>query len=720
MNSALYKYLIIITLFVFFQFLFIEKAYSQQTKIDSLLTLLKTDRPDTNKVFHLNLLASEYIAISDYATGLKYANEALVLANSIEVDNESGWSKGIAEAHNNIGVLYYFLGDYSNALENQNASLKINEKIGNQERVATTLMTIGAIYRNQGNYPNALKNFLSCLEIGETIQDKTIIAKAHNNIGIIYQEQEKYSEALENYNKSLAIKKQLNNKRDIATTYNNIANVYFHENNFSAALDNHEIALKIRKEVGDKQGILMSHNNMGITYQKIKNNPEALANYEAALEIAKEIHDKYGIAISLTNLSELQIKLNQLEEAKNNLTNALLLSKALGDKERIKNIYLNFSILDSIKKDWESAYKNHQLYVKYKDTLDNDQTKRKIIENSLNFEFKAEQDKKDAIAAEKQQNQKIIIYFISGALFLMVILAFFIYRSYKQKQKANAIIVQQKAEVEEKNRLIGEKHKEITDSINYAKRIQGALLKEEEHVSAHLPKHFILFLPKDVVSGDFYWNFEKTHTVIENSKPKTTEYWYGCIADCTGHGVPGAMMSMLGMSMLSDITSGDALLTPAEILDRLRNRIITELGQTGKDGENKDGMDASIFRLNRQTNELYWAGANNALYLYSNNELKEVKADKQPVAHHPIMKPFTNQVFQLQKGDIYYLITDGYADQFGGVKNKKFKYKQLEELLASIAAKSVTEQKETLKQTFINWKGTNEQTDDVTIAGLRV
>jgi serine phosphatase RsbU (regulator of sigma subunit) len=252
------------------------------------------------------------------------------------------------------------------------------------------------------------------------------------------------------------------------------------------------------------------------------------------------------------------------------------------------------------------------------------------------------------------------------------------------------------------------KHQEVMDSVHYAKRIQNAMLKEQEHVSPHLPRHFVLFKPKDIVSGDFYWALEKQN------------YWYVAAADCTGHGVPGAFLTMLGTSFLNEITSTPALLSPSEILNLLRARIIKELGQTGKSGESKDGMDISLIMLNLDTKEIQWAGANNSIYLISNGELTETKADKQPIGWADNLKPFTNHTFQLKKNDAIYIFSDGFADQFGGPDGRKFMSKHMKETFVGISHLGMHAQKEKLNETFETWKGELQQIDDVCVICVKI
>lgn len=297
-----------------------------------------------------------------------------------------------------------------------------------------------------------------------------------------------------------------------------------------------------------------------------------------------------------------------------------------------------------------------------------------------------------------------------------------------------AEVVGQKDVADHQRKIAEEKRKEILDSIHYAKRIQDALLKDQTQTQAHLPEHFILFRPKDIVSGDFYWAFEKTSasTIGETSGSR---YLYLAVADCTGHGVPGAFLTMLGTSFLNEINATEELLTPAEILNQLRGRIIKELNQGGKIGESKDGMDISLIRLELGTADsdktllnphaqsltnIQWAGANNPLYHISNNALFETKADKQPIGYADNLNPFTNHCFQIKKGDSLIIFSDGYADQFGGPRGKKFMYKQLKEIFLSHSIYEMKEQKEKLNVIFEEWKGDLEQVDDVCLIRIKV
>lgn len=288
-----------------------------------------------------------------------------------------------------------------------------------------------------------------------------------------------------------------------------------------------------------------------------------------------------------------------------------------------------------------------------------------------------------------------IIFFVMGLL-LTFIIGFYFMGINKEYE---SIIVLQKENLEVKN-------KEITDSITYAKRIQTAILPPDPTIKKYLEESFILYLPKDVVAGDFYWMEHLNDIVLFAA------------ADCTGHGVPGAMVSVVCNNALNRSVREEGITDPGKILDRTREIIIHEFGKSNEDV--KDGMDISLCALNAKTLELKWAGANNPLWYIRNGELTEIRPDKQPIGQYFNAVPFTTHSVKLQANDVLYIATDGYQDQFGGEKGKKYKASNLKQLLVANHQKPMEEQKKIVKQSFVSWKGRNEQVDDVCIIGVRI
>ncbi len=331
-----------------------------------------------------------------------------------------------------------------------------------------------------------------------------------------------------------------------------------------------------------------------------------------------------------------------------------------------------------------------------------------------------QQEEKIKIQLESIEKQKLMLYAAIFVLLLLSFLAYYIYRGYRIKKEANVkleeknrTILAQKGEIEKQRDIaetqrdqIAYQKKHITDSIMYAKRIQTALLPSLELFSDEF-EHFVLYKPLDIVSGDFYWVSKKGEKQIIIA------------ADCTGHGVPGAFMSMLGVTMLNEIVNGRGITQPEEILNILRDEIIDSLKQSIEEDRVKDGMDMTVLAIDFKNNNVQLAGANNPLCIVRDNKLLTFKVDKMPVAIHYNMKPFNLQEIKLKKGDCLYMFSDGYGDQFGGPKGKKFMVKNLKNKFVELSDMPMLKQGEKLSEIFEEWKGDASQVDDVTVIGIR-
>jgi serine phosphatase RsbU (regulator of sigma subunit) len=398
--------------------------------------------------------------------------------------------------------------------------------------------------------------------------------------------------------------------------------------------------------------------------------------------------------------------------------------KTLNEKQRV----LDRQFFQINKQQGEISVQRQTIIVQQKEVRIQKDTLARQKENINNqlarideqFQKISDQDSKIKMQLEAIEKQKLILYFVLFALLLVSFLGYNIYRGYKIKKEANIRLEEknrtislQKDEIEEQRDLaaaqrdmISYQKKHITDSIMYALRIQTALIPPLELFSDKL-EHFVLYKPLAIVSGDFYWvSSHGTLQVIIS-------------ADCTGHGVPGAFMSMLGVTMLNEIVNGKRILMPDQIIENLRKGIIKSLNQVAEEDSIKDGMDIAVCVIDFDKNILWYAGANNPLYLVRGGELTHYRADKMPVAIHYKMAPFTLQKIELQKGDAFYIFSDGYSDQFGGPKQKKFMSMQLKETLVAMAGKPMLQQGERLNEIFEEWRGDSPQVDDVTLIGVR-
>ncbi|MCK4662081.1 MAG: SpoIIE family protein phosphatase [Bacteroidales bacterium] len=363
--------------------------------------------------------------------------------------------------------------------------------------------------------------------------------------------------------------------------------------------------------------------------------------------------------------------------------------------------------LEGYDKEWSEWTKSPERY--YTNLPEGDYNFRVKAKNIFNHESKEGTYEFTILPPWYRTIVAYFVYLIFLVLFIWLIVKLNVRRLQQEKIRLEGIVCERTAEVVAQKEEIEEKNKHIMDSIYYAKRIQNALLPPKEMVSKALPEHFILFKPRDIVSGDYYW-LGKTggNTVI-------------VAADCTGHGVPGAFMSMLGVAFLNEIVSKSETIMANEILNQLREHVMTSLRQTGKEGEAKDGMDMALCIIDHNKMKLQFSGANNPLYLIRNKELIQYKADRMPIGIYIKTQAFENTEIQLEKDDSIYIFSDGFVDQFGGEKGRKFKSKPFKKLLVDIQDKTMKEQYEILDNTIEDWKGpVQEQIDDILVIGIKI
>ncbi|MBA3707032.1 MAG: tetratricopeptide repeat protein, partial [Bacteroidetes bacterium] len=599
-------------LFFFLSFLLPAISIGQQTKIDSLLHLLKNNREDTTQINTLNTLTRAYSNIGDLKLALQYALKAKTLAERIQIlgEKEKGWPKGLGNALNNMGNIYSGQGDYKAAFEYHSQVLKIRKKTGDKIGMGNSYNNIGLAYWNQGNIEKALETHLKSLKIMEEAGYKKGIGNSYNNIGLIYFGQGNYDQALKNYFNAIKIRCEYGDEAFISICYNNIGSAYEQQGNlantktmandkYQKALDNHFKSLKIREEIGDKRGIGSCYNTIALIYfdlgaialsKQVSENyfMKALDNNFKSLEIAKEINDKSLICLTSNNMGVIYLQQNKLDEAYKYFNQTLKLAKEIGRKSNIQEVYSSLSDLFAKKQDYKQALEYHKLYTDLKDTLLNETSSKQVAE--MNAKYDTEKKDKELIQkdaeitkqqaeSEKQQTQRNAFIIGFG---LVLVLAFFIFRGYRQKKEANTMLETKNEAISKQNAEIEKKNMVITDSIEYAKNIQSAILPEEEELKKHFQNYFIFYKPKDIVSGDFYWINEQENKLLF------------AVADCTGHGVPGAFMSLMGHNLLREIVSSKNSSGPSEILDELNLKVLKTLKQDSKNTSAKYGMDIAL------------------------------------------------------------------------------------------------------------------------------
>jgi serine phosphatase RsbU (regulator of sigma subunit) len=685
--------LIKVTLLFLFFFLQNNIAHAQakqgQAKIDSLLTVLKRTKEDTNKVNLLYNISDNYETIGEYDKGIQYGNQGVTLAQRI------GYKKGEAKCYNIIGY----------------------------------------IYQDQSDYPKAFIYYTKSLKILEQTDNKSVLSSCYSNIAVLYAVQKEYLKSVEFFFKSLKLAKEIGNNNLIARICSNIGAVYAEAGEYSKSFEYLIKSKEMCIKLGDRFGVANCYVNIGLNFEKQFKYNEAMEYLTYALKIMEELEVKDGIAGCLSNISELNIILKKYSLAKEQAQRVMKISKEIGEVNKMRTAYSYLASAEFGLGNYKEAYLNHVKFKELTDSIFNAENSKQLSDIKTNYEvdkketeLKASQEKKDVIAKAASKQQRLLRNsFICGFAF-MFLLAGVSYRNFKRKQKDNVIITKQKQEVEHQKEVLEEKNHEILKSITYAQRLQDAILPPLRIVKEYLKESFILYKPKDIVAGDFYWmetiQFEnlkmKEFENAESNSFNKNEIVLFAAADCTGHGVPGAMVSVVCSNALNRTVKEFGITTPGLILDKVRELVIETFVKSER--EIKDGMDISLCAFNTATGHLQWAGANNPLWIIRNEtkELEAIKPDKQPIGKTENPVPFTTHDINLNQGDCFYIFTDGYQDQFGGDKGKKFMAAKMKELFLSIYSKPMEEQKKLINVSIETWKGPLEQVDDICVIGVRV
>ena len=646
----------------------------------------------------------------NYIQAKKYCQESLELATKVN------HGPSMANALNNLGLIHYNQGDLIRAIDCFNKKTNITEQLGDELGSAQTYINLGVLYTSQGNVPKAIDYYHKGLRLYEKLDDKATILIALSNIGSIYFDQEDYDNALDYFLKSLKISSAQNDLLNTSIAYNNIGEVYSSVGKHDEAMEYLVKSLEIKEKSGFKKGAVITLNNIGKLHHQQQEYEKAMDYGRRSAKIAVDIEYDAGLALSNALMSEIYASKNEQQKAIEFGNRALELAIKVGSlvqvRDAAKLLYKSYKEVG----DKGKALQLYELCVTYEDSINSEENQKEIIrqEYKASYDQQALSDSLDYIreeelkdlehlaSLEKEENRR---YFLYASIGFLILIGIFIFFGYWRKKKDNTIISLQKAEVELQKLILAEKNKKIVDSITYAKRIQTAILPPLKLLSECLTDSFVLYKPKDIVAGDFYWLEKKADKVLF------------AVADCTGHGVPGALVSVICNNGLNRSVREHGLTIPGEILDKTREIVIEEFQKS--EDVIKDGMDIALCSL--EGNKLEYAGAYNPLWILRNNEkeITEFKGNKQPIGRFDHKEPFNTQSLELQPGDTIYIFSDGFADQFGGEKGKKIKPSGFKKFIIDNADKSMQEQQALLNEAFEGWKGEIEQIDDVCVMGFR-
>lgn len=572
---------------------------------------------------------------------------------------KNNYEKGKAYANLTLGIINFHQSVFDQSENQLNEALSYFEFNINDKLYSFCINYLGNHYDRKAFYAKAYKKYLKALKIARNSNSFEGEAKVLQDIGQLFFRLEDYTNAGKYLKRSLIIYQKLGNKAAEAACYNRLGRLYSIKSNYSKALENYDRSLKIRKELNLSGAIPWTLLGMAETFEKQKNYKKSIDCYEKGLKAFDSRVDPVVLLQCLLGKGRIYTLNGNIEKA----SKALITAEEIALKHKLThlsyNIYQALANYYEAVEETEKAYESFKKYHKIKDEILNSSTQNLIKVHQIGYEV------------EVAEQQKMI------------------YRL--------------------KHIDLKHAHQNIQDSIINAKRIQKAILPTKDYIQRLVPNHFILFLPRDEVSGDFYWVTKKGNKVIITA------------ADCTGHGVPGAFLSLLGISFLNEIVNNKNVLKPNEILKYLRIEIKNALKQEDLEQGTDDGIDMALCTLDVKGNKLQFAGAKNPLYIIRNNDLIEIKGDKMDIgigARGDL--PFTNHTIDLKKSDKLYLFSDGFPDQFGGIDDKKIKYGNFKNLLLSFQEKTMFQQKNLLKRYFNDWKGKQQQTDDVIVIGIKI
>ena len=697
--------------------LFVFQNANAQLNVDSLWGIYN----DEQKTDSTRLMAMWFIAYDCYL--FNNPDSSYLLAQqmydfAVKTDEMQFQAHALATQ----GNACYYLGKHDLAIEYHEKALKIHQKLDNQGSAASAYNNIANVYRDRGQLADAIDYYVLALKVHEKMGNKQAISTVLGNLGAVYADMQDYENSRTWYNRALEVKRDTDDKLGLSLLLSGIGTRYLNEGIYDSAMYYQKEALKIRIAIDNKNGIAHSHNHIGQVFSAMDVLDSAMNHFRKSLSTFEKLNMESGVTDVCHSIAEVYEKKGNYQLAMDYAKRSLEVANQGGYVDAQRDVSYMLFKLYKRKGNYASALAMHENYIRMRDSIDKEANQEAIIEQGFRYDYEKksiadslnrveEKNLGDLKHKKETEKQQIMIVAITGGLLLVIGFLLFVFNRLRVTKKQKVVIEEQKEVVELAHHELEEKNKEIMDSITYAKRIQSAILPPDKVVKAYLQESFILYKPKDIVAGDFYWMEHRGDKVLFAA------------ADCTGHGVPGAMVSVVCNNALNRSVREHGLTDPGQILDKAREIVIQEFEKS--DEEVKDGMDIALCSLDG--NRLHYAGANNPLWIIRNGELIETKANKQPIGKSDNQEKYTTHTFDLLPGDALFIFSDGYVDQFGGEDlpngrkgGKKFKARAFKELLLSIQEKPMEEQKIILDDAFEKWKGSLEQLDDVCVIGVKV
>jgi len=610
------------------------------------------------------------------------------------------------DARNALGTAYYVKGSYTKSLNAYKHAVVLIENSNEDLETGGILCNMGTIYDVIGDIPNAIKHYEMALEDQEKRKDTVNMANSLFGLGNIQRDLQNEDLAIEYYTRAFKLASSQKDKRVMGSVMGSIAKAYEKRAELDSAIYYSKKALTYSDEANDESNVAMIMTNIGRCLLKTGKNNEALKYLRDGLSTAKRIGDSRNTAVAHQMLGDYFFTLQQIDSSRFHYEQSRDISRKTGivlelveSTKALASIYYN-------NKEYKLSAEMYEEFIASRDSLLNVENQNQAIRTKYKYEYEKDLAEERSSAQLREARASLIFYILLIVFVLSVVFGLIIFGRFRITKKQKTIIEDQKKVVDSAFKELDDKNREILDSISYAKRIQAAILPRKELIERYLPESFVLYKPKDIVAGDFYW----LHYSSKSIKIAA--------ADCTGHGVPGAMVSVVCNNRLNQAVKDFGLEEPGDILNKTRDLVVEEF-QVGSD-DVQDGMDIALVTISGTT--LKFAGANNPLWIIRSGsaEVEEIKGHKQPIGQYSNPTPFPTHQVEVNKGDSFYIFSDGFVDQFGGEKGKKFRSGKLKALLLSIQAETMTRQKELLDEAFEAWRGTQEQLDDVCLLGVRL